>query len=141
MEESVLCAIAEHCGIAKEVRSSQTLAATVKLKKVLVKKLPHVIEALGWVVIHPIAVYEDGKYKVFQCIALADAWITGNHKPSAERIETLRTFFHIGEGDIKPVNDEPAWWIDMLVPHWHYRHKVGDLKDYRPWDLQPRMRK
>lgn len=141
MEKAALCAAAEICGFVKEARGNQTLAATVTLKKVLVKKLPKVMDVLGWVVIHPVTVYNlDGKLKTLQCIVLADSWVTGNRKPSAEHIQALREFFHIDEGDIKPVNDEPAWWTDLLAPYWHYDYKRADLEHYRPWDLQPRLK-
>lgn len=141
MEQPVLCAIGKHCGFAEEAEGQFTRKATVKLKKILSEKLPRVIEALGWVVIHPILIYEDGEYKELQCIALADSWITGNRKPSAEHVQILREFFHIGEEDIKPVKDEPAWWTDMIAPYWHYSYKKDDLRYYRPWELQPRATK
>lgn len=141
MEQSVLCEIAKHCGFFKEAQMGATLRATVKLKRELMKKLPRVVEALGWVVVHPITTFnrEKEQFKTFQCIALADSWITGHRKPSAEHIRVLREFFRIGEGDIKTINDEPMWWIDMLVPHLHYGYKMDNLRDYRPWDLQPRV--
>lgn len=141
MEQSALCAAAELCGFLREARSGQTLAATVTLKKVLSEKLPEVIEALGWVVIHPVMAYRDGRFTTLQCITLADCWITGSRKPSPKHVEALREFFHIGEGDIQPANSEPQWWMDMLVSSWHYGYRNADLSHYRPWDLKPRAKK
>lgn len=141
MEKPVLCAVAELCGFATEARLGETLRATVTLRKQLAKKLPEVMDSLGCVVVHPVTTNRDGKFKIFQCIALADSWITGNRMPSAEHIQALRGFFHIGEGDVQPINEEPQWWMDLLNPCWHYNYRREDLRQYRPWDLQARAAK
>ncbi|KAJ3542156.1 hypothetical protein NMY22_g3614 [Coprinellus aureogranulatus] len=143
LEHSVIVAIAEQCGVAEHVRSGEMIKATVALTAVIKKKFPQITDALGWIVVHPVMGYEGDKFKSFECIALADSWITGNRKPSPEHIETLREFFGIGKGEIKTAtpNDEPMWWMDLMVPHWHYRYRRDDLKEYRPWDVRRKAAK
>ncbi|KAJ3505569.1 hypothetical protein NMY22_g17539 [Coprinellus aureogranulatus] len=141
MEPSVLVAIAERCGFAEDARLGQTLQATSVLTGLIRKKYPQVTDALGWVVVHSVMNYEGDKYKRLKCIALADSWITGNRKPAPEHVETLREFLGIGSGGFQTatLDNGPMWWVDLIVPQWHYRHKRDDLRDYRPWDLEKRV--
>lgn len=80
-----------------------------------------IAEQLGWAFVARASVYDAG---LFYCLALADSWIMGNCKPTAEHIRDLSSFFGISEEDIVTVGgSEPMWWMDLNSTEWHCQHK------------------
>ncbi|KAJ3550139.1 hypothetical protein NMY22_g616 [Coprinellus aureogranulatus] len=137
VEATILDSIMEYCGCSEVTWYKPPVEASVILSKILRERFPRLMEDLGCVLIHPVVTYDGDMPVVRMCIALADSWITGNHKPSTEHIETLREFFGIGTGDLQALADnQPMWWMDLLAPRWEYCHEKERLRDFRPWDLE-----
>ena len=110
---------------------------TVVMTEGLRSRFPLIMDQLGWVVVERVLVHRDDRpEECFTCIALADSWATGNRKPTADQIATLRDFFGIGKGDIQALDNEPMWWMDLNSRYWLYARRRDRLKDYRPWDLK-----
>ena len=109
---------------------------SVALTKIVLNRFPQIMDDLGCIVVDCIYVHAKG---TFCCLALADSWITGNRQPTPEQIATLRDLFGVGVGDtVTPADNEPMWWITRDSQHWRYRHKRDSLKQYRPWDVEPK---
>ncbi|KAJ3519934.1 hypothetical protein NMY22_g12976 [Coprinellus aureogranulatus] len=134
MEYSVLKTIAERCGFARHLIPLDLHKLAEDLTSVVRSQCPQVVEQFGWSFIARVLVHDKG---ILYCIAVADSWMTGNNKPTAEQINTLREFFGIGKGNVIALADNEAmWWTELDSTQWHYRHKWEDLKEHRPWDLE-----
>lgn len=49
----------------------------------------------------------------------------------------MRQFLGIGEEGVTTLaGNEPMWWTDLVVPHWHYAREKDDLKMMRGWDMR-----